>query len=307
MGKILVIGSSNLDLIAKMERFPKDGETIKGQTFLQAMGGKGANQAVAANKTGSNVKFVTSLGNDIYGKSILKTFNDQGINMSSSLLVDNVPTGTAMIWVDSKGENSIVIIPGANDMLTSDYIVALEDEIEKSDLIMLQMEIPYNTVQTICKIAHKKGSKVMLNVAPATKLDKSVLEAVHVLVVNETEAEVVASAKIADIGEEAVAEKLNSLGVKNVVLTMGVKGCLFKNEETYFHIPAFEVESVDTTAAGDTFCGALAAGISNNKSWEDALRFATAAAALCVTKMGAQPAIPSEKEITEFMKENISV
>jgi len=307
MGKILVIGSSNLDLIAKMDRFPLAGETLEGKAFLQAMGGKGANQAVAANKSGSEVKFVTSLGNDNYGKNILKKFSEQVINMASTLLVDDKPTGTAMIWVDDSGENSIVIIPGANNMLTSDYIVAIEDEISNAEIVMLQMEIPYETVKTVCDIAYNKGTKVMLNVAPARELDISVLKAIHVLVVNETEAEIVASEKISEIGEEAIAGKLISLGVKNVVLTMGEKGSLFKNKDTTLQIPAFNVNSVDTTAAGDTFCGALAAGISNNKSWEEALKFATAAAALCVTKMGAQPSIPSEKEICEFMKEKIAI
>jgi len=307
MGKILVIGSSNLDLIAKMDRFPLAGETLEGKAFLQAMGGKGANQAVAANKSGSEVKFVTSLGNDNYGKNILKKFSEQGINMASTLLVDDKPTGTAMIWVDDSGENSIVIIPGANNMLTSDYIVAIEDEISNAEIVMLQMEIPYETVKTVCDIAYNKGTKVMLNVAPARELDISVLKAIHVLVVNETEAEIVASEKISEIGEEAIAGNLISLGVKNVVLTMGEKGSLFKNKDTTLQIPAFNVNSVDTTAAGDTFCGALAAGISNNKSWEEALKFATAAAALCVTKMGAQPSIPSEKEICEFMKEKIAI
>lgn len=307
MGKILVIGSSNLDLIAKMDRFPLAGETLEGKAFLQAMGGKGANQAVAAYKSGSEVKFVTSLGNDNYGRNILKKFSEQGINMTSTLLVDDKPTGTAMIWVDDSGENSIVIIPGANNMLTSDYIVAIEDEISNADIIMLQMEIPYETVKTVCDIAYSKGTKVMLNVAPARELDISVLKAIHVLVVNETEAEIVASEKISEIGEDAIAGKLISLGVKNVVLTMGEKGSLFKNKDKTLQIPAFNVNSVDTTAAGDTFCGALAAGISNNKSWEEALKFATAAAALCVTKMGAQPSIPSEKEICEFMKEKIAI
>lgn len=307
MSKILVIGSSNLDLIVKMDHFPAVGETLEGETFMQALGGKGANQAIAASRSGSEVKFITSLGNDIYGKNILKNLNEQGINMSECLMNENVPTGTAMIWVDNNGENSIVIIPGANIMLTPDYISEIEDEIENADIIMLQMEIPFETVKTICKIASQRGKKVMLNVAPARKLDSTILKSVHVLVVNETEAELITSENISDIGDEAILDKLLAMGAENVVLTIGSKGSVFKNKDTFHRIPAFKVNPIDTTAAGDTYCGALAVGIGNGNSWEEAMIFASAAAALCVTKMGAQPAIPGKNEICEFLEQNTKI
>jgi ribokinase len=170
------------------------------------------------------------------------------------------------------------------------------------------MEIPYETIKTICKIASQKGKKVILNVAPAYSLDKEILKSVYILVVNETEAEVLTKEKIEEIGEEAIINKLLKRGVQNVILTLGNKGCLFKNENEILKIRAFRVNAVDTTAAGDTFCGALATGISKNRNMKDVLEFASAAAALCVTRLGAQPSIPNEKEVNEFLKsENIII
>lgn len=308
MSKILVVGSSNLDLIVRMDRFPKGGETLEGDSFFQALGGKGANQALAAHRTGGNVIFITSLGNDNNGNNALMYYKNEGLDVSMSLVTDNETTGTAMIWVDRKGENSIVIIPGANKLLSSEYILSKQDVIEKADTIVLQMEIPYETVKTICKLASKNGKKVILNVAPAHKIEEEVLKSVYILVVNENEAEVIVGEKIDKVGEEYIIEKLLLKGAENVILTMGNKGCLFKNKDEMLSIPAFKVKAKDTTAAGDTFCGALATGISKNRNMKSILQFASAAAAICVTRLGAQPSIPSEKEIIEFLKnENISI
>ena len=309
MNKILVIGSSNTDLIATMDHFPNAGETLEGISFQYAMGGKGANQAIAAHRAGGDVTFVTSLGNDANGNNTLKYYQNQGLNVSCPLLADDETTGTAMIWVDKNGENSIVIIPGANKLLSPDYIFARQDMIEKADIIVLQMEIPYETVKTICKIAFQKGKKVILNVAPAYRLEEEILKSVYVLVVNETEAEVLTEEEIEDIGEEAIVNKLLKGGVQNVILTLGNRGCLYKNRNNEtLKIPAFRVNVVDTTAAGDTFCGALATGISKNRNMKDVLEFASAAAALCVTGLGAQPSIPNEKDVNEFLKsENITI
>lgn len=308
MKKILVIGSSNTDLIATMDHFPNAGETLEGISFQYAMGGKGANQAIAAHRTGGDVTFVTSLGNDANGNNALKYYQNQGLNVSCSLLADDETTGTAMIWVDKNGENSIVIIPGANKLLSPDYIFARQDIIEKADIIVLQMEIPYETVKTICKIAFQKEKKVILNVAPAYSIEEEILKSIYILVVNESEAEVLTDEKIEDIGEEAIVNKLLMKGVQNVILTLGNKGCLFKNGYETLKVPAFRVNAVDTTAAGDTFCGALATGISKNHNMKDVLEFASAAAALCVTRLGAQPSIPNEKEVDEFLKsENIII
>ena len=302
MSKILVIGSSNTDLIARVKHFPHAGETIEGIAYMQTMGGKGANQAVAAHRLGGAVKFVTSLGKDTNGLNSLEYYNEEGLDTSLSLIVEDAPSGIAMIWVDEKGENSIVIISGANEMLSPGYIHEIEKEILKADLIMLQMEIPYDTVKTVCDIAYEHNKQLLLNVAPARKLDAEIIKKIHILVVNETEAEIISGEKIREIGEQAVVDKLLALGAKSVVLTLGGKGSIMKNESEYHVIPAFKVKSIDSTGAGDTFCGALAAGLNKGRSWKDSLIFASAASAICVTRMGAQPSIPTETEVHDFLK-----
>ncbi len=302
MNKILVVGSSNTDLIVRLERFPVAGETIEGKYFLQAMGGKGANQALAAHKLGGDVRFITSLGKDSNGENALKYYRKEGLDIEASLVVENVSSGTAMIWVDDYGENCIVITPGANKELSSEYMLERKREIVAADIVLLQMEIPYETVKTICKLASDEGKKVILNVAPALKIETEVLKQVDILVVNETEAEIVSGAKIDEIGEEGITDRLLELGAKSVVLTLGKRGCIMKGENQQYVVPAFDVKAVDTTAAGDTFCGALAAELSRGHQWEQALRFASAASAICVTGLGAQPSVPSEKEVYAFLQ-----
>ena len=303
MHKILVIGSSNTDLIVKVKSFPLAGETIEGIAYMQAMGGKGANQAVAAHRLGGEVNFITCLSDDANGKNTLQYYKDEGLDVSSSLIVKNVASGTAMILVNEKGENCIVITPGANNKLTAGYILKIEENIVNADIIVLQMEIPYNTVKTVCSLAKKHDKKVILNVAPARELDKEVLKNVDILVVNETEAETISGKKIEAVGKEAVIAKLIAMGASTVILTLGKDGCLLKNGQIEISKEAFEVDAIDTTAAGDTFCGALAARLSKGENWDDILTFATAASALCVTRMGAQPSVPDKKEVLRFLKE----
>jgi ribokinase len=304
MNKIVVVGSSNTDLIAKVKNFPLAGETIEGLAYMQAMGGKGANQAVAAHRLGGDVSFITCMGDDANGQNTLQYYKEEGLDVSASLIVEGVSSGTAMIFVDESGENCIVITPGANNMLTSDYIAKVEENIANAEIVVLQMEIPYNTVKTVCSLAKKYKKKVILNVAPARKLDQEILKDVDILVVNETEAETISGEKIEAVGKEAMIEKLVSMGATTVLLTLGKKGCLLKSEQTVINKQAFVVDALDTTAAGDTFCGALAARLSKGKDWEDVLTFASAAAAICVTRMGAQPSVPSEKEVLDFINEN---
>jgi ribokinase len=307
MRKILVIGSSNTDLIARVKNFPQAGETIEGIAYMQAMGGKGANQAVAAHRLGGEVSFITCLGDDANGKNTLQYYQDEGLDVSSSLIVEGVASGTAMIWVDEKGENCIVVTPGANNKLTPEYILKTEENIANAEIIMLQMEVPYETVKTVCYLTKKHRKKVILNVAPARKLDEEILKNVDILVVNELEAETISGEKIATVGKEAVVEKLISMGASTVVLTLGKAGCFLKNGQIEIRKEAFKVDALDTTAAGDTFCGALAARLSKGENWDDVLTFASAASALCVTRMGAQPSVPDEKEVLGFLKGKKSI
>lgn len=307
MSKILVIGSSNTDLIAKVERFPLAGETVQGKLFLQVMGGKGANQALAAHRLGGSVKFVTALGNDANGKNTLKYYQNEGLDVSSALIVKNVPTGTAMILVNDEGENVIVITPGANHELSPDYIRTIEDEIATASIVVLQMEIPFETVRTVCEIASKFDTKVLLNVAPAREVDTSLLRMVDILVVNETEIEKISGMSIETDGEETIMDAIIAMGASTVILTLGRNGCLVRSDSVMQHIPAFVVDAVDTTAAGDTFCGALVAQLSKGRALPDALKFATAASAICVTRMGAQPSIPTEDEVKSFLRKDVAL
>ena len=302
MRDILVIGSSNTDLIATMENFPVKGETIEGLVFQQAMGGKGANQAMAAHKSGGNVSFVTCLGNDINGRSAIDYYKQEGLDVTLSLLIDDVPSGTAMIWVDSKGDNSIVIIPGANAKLNSDYILKLEEHITKASVVVLQMEIPLQTIETICSLAHKNNTMVMLNVAPATQLSDNLLQTIDILVVNKNEAETLTGIKVETGKEEVVVDLLLDKGVKTVLLTLGEKGSILKNQGNIYFVPAYRVKAIDTTAAGDTFCGAFIAEYMRKQDFVKALEFATAASAICVTRMGAQPSIPNQAEVNKFQE-----
>ena len=307
MSKILVIGSSNTDLIAKVERFPAAGETVEGKFFFQAMGGKGANQALAAHRLGGDVKFVTCLGNDANGQNILKYYQQEGLDVSASLIVKDIPTGTAMILVNEEGENCIVVTAGANHELSPDYIEKIEFEIATAFMVVLQMEIPFESVKKVCELANKYNTEILLNVAPAREIDADLLRMVDILVVNETEIEKVSRQTIASMGEEGVMDSLLSGGAKTVILTLGRSGCLVKNKKISRHIPAFQVDTVDSTAAGDTFCGSLAAQLSRGIDLTEALKFATAASAVCVTKMGAQPSIPTDAEVNQFLSKGIAV
>ncbi|MEJ0055948.1 MAG: ribokinase [Bacteroidota bacterium] len=306
-GNILVIGSSNTDLIANVERFPAAGETVEGKFFLQAMGGKGANQALAAHRLGGQVKFITCLGSDANGQNALKYYEHEGLDVSMSLVVDDVATGTAMILVNAQGENCIIITPGANHKLSADYIKGIEKEIASASMIMLQMEIPFETVLKVCELASRHKTAVLLNVAPARKVDSNLLKIVDILVVNETEIEIITGQTIESVGEEGVIGKIISMGATTVILTLGGRGCIVKSENINQFIPAFQVTAVDSTAAGDTFCGALVAQLSTGKELIEAVRFSTAAAAICVTRRGAQPSIPGKQEVDKFLKEHAAI
>ncbi len=302
MSKIIVIGSINLDIVAMVNHLPAPGETVGDGKIIEAFGGKGANQAVAAAKTGGDVGFVGCVGSDSNGQRMIDNFKAVGINTDNIAVVPDEVSGTALIFVDKDAENCIVVAPGANGMVTSDVIDGVTNYIEEAELIIMQLEIPYNTVKHVCSIAKQKGIKVLLNTAPGRKIDNEVLSSIEYLVLNETEMEIITGELLTYENIENLCEKLVSLGSKNIIVTLGKRGCYIYNSHIQQFVPGYAVDAVDTTAAGDTFCGAFAtAMLTPGTEFADAVKFANAAGALAVTKMGAQPSIPYLKEVKAFV------
>ncbi|MBC9795747.1 ribokinase [Sinomicrobium weinanense] len=304
MEKVLVIGSSNRDLIVTVDDFPRPGETITGNSFLQMMGGKGGNQAIAAKRAGTDVLFISCIGEDENGMAIKQNYQSEGLDVSYMMLSEDKPTGVALITVDRNGENNIVIIAGANEDLLPENLTTLEETIKKSDIVLMQLEIPVLTNLEIGRKARDNNKKVVLNAAPAKAIPQELLELVDILIVNETEAETISGINVRKDPEEAIRHLLEK-GAEQVILTLGENGLLYGTKtKEIVHLPAYKVKPVDSTAAGDTFCGALAAALSRKMEWEEALRFSMAAAAISVTKMGAQPSIPDRHQVEAFISKN---
>lgn len=302
MKKVVVVGSSNVDMIAKVHHLPKPGETVGGGEFMQAFGGKGANQAVAASRMGASVTFVASLGRDSFAEDMLKYLRKEGICVDY-VQTSAKPTGTALILVGGDAENCIAVAPGANwDLLPSSGGL-FRKALDGADMVLMQAEIPYGTIREVARAAHEMGIKVMFNPAPACAIGEDLMKMVDILIVNEIEAEVISGMAMNVENPEPVARKLRDMGALNVVITMGEKGAYCLNDKVEWWVPAFRVKAIDTTAAGDTFCGALAAGCAGRSLDKNAIEVASAAAALAVTRMGAQPSIPSAKEVKIFLKE----
>ncbi len=299
---IVVVGSSNTDLIIKVPRIPKPGETILGGEFSTAAGGKGANQAIAAARAGGKVSFIARIGDDNYGLTALTGFRKNKINTEYVTPDPDIPSGTALILVDEKGENSIAVASGANARLSVGDVMEAKRQIEKADLLLMQLETPIETIRAAATIAGYSNTKVILNPAPAQVLDDDLLSKIDIVTPNESEAELLTGIAVVDIqsGTEA-AHLLLKRGVKYVVITMGSKGALLCSLDESQLISGFSVKPVDTTAAGDTFNGALALAISEGQNLPDSVRFANAAAALSVTKLGAQPSIPDRTEIIKLL------
>ncbi|WP_418983530.1 ribokinase [Alistipes sp.] len=298
MNKILVIGSSNIDLIARVRQLPRPGETVGEALFMQANGGKGANQAVAAARLGGDVGFVSSLGSDAAAAVLREQFAADGIDTSTLMTVDDIPTGTALIFVSEDGENSIAVAPGANRRLTRERIDAVADRIAGADYLLLQLEIPLDTVAYAVELAHRAGTKVVLNPAPAMPLPDELLRQVHLITPNRTEAETLTGRAVHTVDDAAEAAGiLLGKGVGQVIVTLGADGALIRTPEQTEHVPAPHVTPVDTTAAGDVFNGALLVALSERKSLSDAVRFAARCASVSVTRMGAQTSIPWRCEI----------
>jgi ribokinase len=301
--KILVVGSSNTDMIIKCKSIPKPGETVLGGAFKMAAGGKGANQAVAAARAGGNVTFITKIGNDLFGQQAKDGFSSDNINTEYIMTDNEIPSGVALIFVDEKGENSIGVASGSNFKLSPSDINKLESVFSDFSIVLIQMEIPLETIRTVVNIAHMKGLTVILNPAPAHALDENLIKNIDILTPNETETESLTGIKLSNMNDiKKAAEILLGKGIRNIIVTLGKNGVLVKNSKIERFIPPFKVNVVDTTSAGDVFNGALAAALSENPDILSAVEFANAAAALSVTKFGAQPSIPYRKEIDEFIK-----
>jgi len=297
---ILVVGSSNTDMVVKAGHLPVPGETILGGTFIMTAGGKGANQAVAAARLGGNVVFIVKTGDDIFGKQAVQLFKDEGIDTDYIITDPENPSGVALIMVDAKGENCISVASGANAALKPADLQKAEYLIKDASLILMQLEIPVETVKYVINIAAASSVKVVLNPAPACPLSDELLSKVAIITPNETEAEMLTGIKVTDKqSAELAARALAAKGIGTVIITMGAQGALLLHGDTYQFFPAPVCQAVDTTAAGDVFSGALVVAILEGKSILEAVPFACQAAALSVCKMGAQASAPYRDELND--------
>lgn len=298
MPGIIVIGSSNTDMVIKTQKLPAPGETILGGTFLMNPGGKGANQAVAAARLGGKVTFITKRGNDLFGNQAVGLLMREGIDTQYIIKDPDLPSGVALITVDSAGENIIVVAPGSNGNLLQEDIPESVFGSGNFDILLLQLEIPISTVEYSAVIAMKNNTRVILNPAPACELPDNLLKHTWLMTPNETEAEIISGIKITDISSaERAAVIIRERGVKNVIITLGETGSYVSSDEYTGLIPGFKVTPVDTTAAGDVFNGAVAVGISEGMGLKEAVIFANKAASISVTRMGAQASVPYRNEI----------
>ena len=296
--KIVVVGSANTDLILRVARIPRPGETILGGEFMTAAGGKGANQAVAAARAGGRIAFVARVGKDGFGEAATAGWRRDGIDTHHILRDPVQPSGVALIFVAASGENSIAVASGANAALTPRDIHAARGAFREARVLLVQLETPLETVRAAIEEARRVGAQVILNPAPARALPRSVLRAVSVLTPNETEAELLADMRIKDIASaKAAARELRRRGVDTVIITLGRRGALLATADGETLVKGFAVKPVDTTAAGDVFNGALAVALAEDRPLPDAVRFANAAAALSVTRRGAQTSAPRRQAI----------
>lgn len=301
MASILVVGSLNADLVVRSPRFPKPGETISGEDLRIIPGGKGANQAVAAARQSASVAMVGRVGNDSFGPDLINNLKQNNVETSHVQIDPESATGTATIIVDASGQNSIVLSPGGNGRVSP---ADLEDvSFSDHELLLLQLEIPIETVRSAAKRARESGLRVVLNPAPAVSaLPAELLSLSNFLVPNEGELSLLTGQAVHDIpSAEKAARSLLERGTQHVIVTLGASGALVVNNELTRHIPSFDVEVVDTTAAGDAFIGGFASALLENRSLEEAVRYGCACGALAVTKFGAQPSLPTREAVERFL------
>jgi ribokinase len=298
---IVVVGSLNTDMVIKADHLPSSGETIIGKTFFMNPGGKGANQAVAAARLGGNVTLITKTGNDIFGKQSERLFAEEGINTDFIVEDPDNPSGVALITVDRNAENCIVVAPGANGTLSPADLQNALPVIQRSAIVLMQLEIPIDTVEFVAQAAADRKVKVLLNPAPALELPDSVFRNLFMITPNRKEAEMLSGIAVTDIESAKLAARaIKEKGVNYVVVTLGADGAVIVDDNMITHVTTYPVKAIDTTAAGDVFNGAMAVGIADGNDVLAATAFACKAAALSVTKMGAQSSIPTRVDVESF-------
>lgn len=300
---IIVVGSSNTDMIIKLDRLPRPGETILGGKFVTVAGGKGANQAVGAARAGGQVTFIARVGQDMFGEQAIAGFVKNRINVDYVFRDRTAPSGVALICVAKDGENSIAVAGGANGRLSSADVKKAGKVFAGASVLVMQLETPLKTLQTAAELAIKAGVRVILNPAPACPLPDSLLRRVSILTPNETEVELLTGIKVKnDASAEKASAKLLARGVETVILTLGSRGAFIADDNRSHLVPGFKVKAVDTTGAGDIFNGALAVALAEDQPLDHAVLFANAAAAISVTRLGAQPSAPSRQEIKKLLR-----
>jgi len=302
MNKLVVLGSVNADHVLQVASFPRPGETLLGHSYTVIPGGKGANQAVAAARLGADIAFIACVGDDSFGRNMVTEFNNDGINTQAVMIEQDTPTGIAMIQVAATGENSICISAEANACLTPERLAPHRELITQADTLLMQLETPIETITQAAKIAKQAGTHVVLNPAPAQPLNDALLSVIDLITPNETEAELLTGIKVIDMASAQVAANvLHDKGIAEVMITLGSQGVWMSQTGTGKQVKGFRVDAVDTTAAGDTFNGGLLAGLQAGLILDEAVRFAHAAAALSVTRVGAQTSIPTKAEVDAFL------
>ncbi|KUQ60484.1 ribokinase [Enterobacter bugandensis] len=303
-GNLVVLGSINADHILNLETFPTPGETVTGNQYQVAFGGKGANQAVAAGRSGANIAFIACTGDDDTGERVRKQLASDNIDTAPVSVIEGESTGVALIFVNAEGENVIGIHAGANAALTTERVEAQRGIIAGAEALLMQLESPVESVLTAAKIAHENHTTVVLNPAPARVLSDELLALVDIITPNETEAEKLTGIRVENDNDAARAAKvLHAKGIGTVIITLGSRGVWASVNGEGRRVPGFKVKAIDTIAAGDTFNGALVTALLEGKAMDDAIRFAHAAAAIAVTRKGAQPSVPWRKEIDEFLSQ----
>lgn len=302
--KLAVLGSINADHILNLAHFPRPGETVIGQKYQIAFGGKGANQAVAAGRAGANIAFIACVGADDIGERICQQLAQDNIDTHSVEAVEGESTGVAMIFVNGEGENNIGIYSGANAALTPQYVERHQQVIAQADALLMQLESPLDSVLAAATLARQHQTRVILNPAPATKLSDDLLALIDIITPNETEAEILTGIAVNNDADAArAAAALHEKGIATVLITLGRRGVWLSENGKGQRIAGFEVNAVDTIAAGDTFNGAFITARLEGKAMHDAVRFAHAAAAIAVTRSGAQPSVPWRAEIDDFLQQ----